>query len=152
LPMRNLLLDNGCASRVGLTPSPTCLPGQGGSRKGMRPFGNETGRANSSALLGQTDGGSFMSKKRETKVASDGGPELTSAGVPWSEVPEFARVHVAWIDGRHGSAQSSLPPVDVVPVPDILYTLPYLHELPGLKLPSIFRSGGPSSRCAPRSR
>ena len=45
LPMRNLLLDNGCASRVGLTPSPTCLPGQGGSRKGMRPFGNETGRA-----------------------------------------------------------------------------------------------------------
>ena len=69
-----------------------------------------------------------MSKKRETKVASDGGPEITSAGVPWSEVPEFARVHVAWIDGRHGSAQSSLPPVDVVPVPDILYTLPSLHE------------------------
>lgn len=25
------------ASREGLTPSPTCLPGQGGSRKGMRP-------------------------------------------------------------------------------------------------------------------
>ena len=38
-------LNNRCASRVGLTPSPTCLPGQGGSRKGMRPFGNETGRA-----------------------------------------------------------------------------------------------------------
>jgi hypothetical protein len=35
-----------------------------------------------------------MSKKRETKVASDGGPELTSAGVPWSEVPEFARADV----------------------------------------------------------
>jgi len=72
--------------------------------------------------------GLCMSKKRETKVASDGGPELTSAGVPWSDVPEFARVHVAWIDGRHGSAQSSLPSVDVVPVPDILYRLPYLHE------------------------
>jgi len=69
-----------------------------------------------------------MSKKRETKLASDGGPELTSAGVPWNEVPEFERGHVAWIDGRHGSAQSSLPPVDVVPVPDILYTLPSLHE------------------------
>jgi hypothetical protein len=69
-----------------------------------------------------------MSKKRETKVASDGGPELTSAGVPWSEVPEFACADVAWIDGRHGSAQSSLPSVDVVPVPDILYGLPYLHE------------------------
>ena len=69
-----------------------------------------------------------MSKKRETKVVSDGGPELTSAGVPWSEVPEFARANVAWIGGRYGSAESSLPPVDVVPVPDILYGLPYLHE------------------------
>jgi hypothetical protein len=78
--------------------------------------------------FGQTDGGFFMSKKRETRVASDGGPELTSAGVPWSEVPEFARADVAWIDGRHGSAQSSLPSVDVVPVPDILHRLPYLHE------------------------
>jgi len=55
----NGAINNGCASRVGLTPSPTCLPGQGGSRKGMRPFGNETGRANSSALCGQTDGGNF---------------------------------------------------------------------------------------------
>ena len=69
-----------------------------------------------------------MSKNKETKVASDGGPELTSAGVPWSEVPEFARPHVAWMDGRHGSAQATLPSVDVVPVPDILNTLPYLHE------------------------
>jgi hypothetical protein len=69
-----------------------------------------------------------MSKKRDTKVASDNGPEVTSAGVPWSEVPEFARADVAWIDGRHGSAQSTLPPVEVVPVPDILRRLPYLHE------------------------
>jgi hypothetical protein len=70
----------------------------------------------------------FMSKKTEANVASDGGPEFTSAGVPWSEVPEFARADVAWIDGRQGSAQSSLPPVDVLPVPDILYRLPHLHE------------------------
>src|SRR5262249_15339340 len=42
---RTARVNNGCASRVGLTPSPTCLPGQGGSRKGMRPFGNETGHA-----------------------------------------------------------------------------------------------------------
>jgi hypothetical protein len=69
-----------------------------------------------------------MSKKRETAVVSDGGPEFTSAGVPWSEVPEFARADVAWIDGRQGSAQSSLPSVDAVPVPDILHRLPYLHE------------------------
>ena len=69
-----------------------------------------------------------MSKNRETKLASDGGPEKTSAGVPWSEVPEFARPDVAWIDGRHGPVQSSLPPVDVVPMPDVLYRLPYLNE------------------------
>ena len=31
------------ASRAGLTPSPTCLPGQGGSRKGMRPLRQRNG-------------------------------------------------------------------------------------------------------------
>ena len=41
-----------------------------------------------------------MSRKKGTKIASDGGPELTSAGVPWSEVPGFARPDVAWIDGE----------------------------------------------------
>src|SRR5262249_3747352 len=125
--MRSPPLDNGCASRVGLTPSPTCLPGQGGSRKGMRPFGNETGRAIVSPPRSNR-WRVFVSKKRETKAPADGGPELTSAGVPWSEVPEFARPHVPWIDGRHGSARSSLPLVEAVPVPDILYRLPYLHE------------------------
>ena len=69
-----------------------------------------------------------MSKKRETGGASAGGPELTSAGVPWSEVPEFARAHVAWIDGRPGWAQAPLPSVGVVPVPDILNRLPYPRE------------------------
>ena len=69
-----------------------------------------------------------MSKNGEAKLASDGGPLLTSAGVPWDEVPEFARPAVAWMDGQHGSAQSPLPPVDVVPVPDILYRLPFLHD------------------------
>ena len=58
----------------------------------------------------------------------DAGPELTSAGVPWTEVPEFARHDVAWMDGRHGPAESLLPSLDVVPVPDILGTLPYLHK------------------------
>ena len=69
-----------------------------------------------------------MSKNKEIAVASDGGPELTSAGVPWREVPEFARHYVEWMDGRHGSAQATLPSVDVVPVPDVLNTLPFLHE------------------------
>ena len=31
------------ASRVGLTPSPTCHTGQGGSRKGMRPLRQRNG-------------------------------------------------------------------------------------------------------------
>ena len=69
-----------------------------------------------------------MSKNKQTTIASDGGRELTSAGVPWREVPEFARHHVEWMDGRHGSAQTMLPPVDVVPVPDVLNTLPRLHK------------------------
>ena len=66
-----------------------------------------------------------MSKKNGY---SPDGPDLTSAGVPWSEVPEFARPDVAWMDGRQGSARSPLPTIDVVPVPDILNRLPYLHE------------------------
>src|SRR5262245_51283565 len=117
----------GLHQELGLTPSPTCLPGQGGSRKGMRPFGNETGRAIVSPP-GSTHGGFFMPKNGKGKLASDGGPLLTSAGVPWNEVPESVRPAVAWMDGRHGSAQSPLPPVDAVPVPDILYRLPYLHD------------------------
>jgi hypothetical protein len=56
-----------------------------------------------------------MSKKMQTTAASDGGPDLTSAGVPWNEVPEFARDDVAWIDGRHCSDQS-LPSLEAVPV------------------------------------
>ena len=38
-------------AEVAEKPSPTCLPGQGGSRKGMRPFGNETGRAMVALLM-----------------------------------------------------------------------------------------------------
>jgi len=58
---------------------------------------------------------------------SEGKPDVTSAGVPWNEVPEFARRDVAWIDGRYEKS-ALLPPVDAVPVPDILYELPPLHE------------------------
>jgi hypothetical protein len=93
----------------------------------MRPFGNEAGRVIVSPPR-LTDGGFFMSQKDGSKIASDGGPELTSAGVPWSEVPELARPHVAWMDGRHGSAQAPLPSVDAFPVPEILHRLSPLHE------------------------
>jgi hypothetical protein len=61
------------------------------------------------------------------KKTTSGGSDLTSAGVPWTEVPEFARPYVAWIDGRHGPAQSQLPSLDDVPVPEILSRLSYLH-------------------------
>ena len=46
-----------------------------------------------------------MSKDKPVTILPDGGPDVTSAGVNWNEVPEFARHHVAWIDGRHGSAR-----------------------------------------------
>ena len=54
--------------------------------------------------------------------------DRTSTGVPRNEVPEFARRHVAWMDGRHGSAKTPLPNTDVLPVPSVLNTLPYLHD------------------------
>jgi hypothetical protein len=35
---------------------------------------------------------------------------------------------VEWMYGRHGPAPTELPPIDVVPVPDALNRLPWLHE------------------------
>jgi hypothetical protein len=69
-----------------------------------------------------------MSTDKKPGVPRNEGEDLTSAGVPWKEVPEFARPYVAWIDGRHGPAQSPLPSVDVVPVPEFLQNTPSLHE------------------------
>jgi hypothetical protein len=34
--------------------------------------------------------------------------DVTSAGVPWSEVPEIARHHVEWMDGRRKRASFAL--------------------------------------------
>ncbi len=62
-----------------------------------------------------------MSKDKPVTILPDGGPDVTSAGVNWNEVPEFAQHYVAWIDGRHGSAQAALPPIDAEPVPTILH-------------------------------
>jgi hypothetical protein len=52
------------------------------------------------------------------------GDQATSTGTRWSEVPEFVRHHVVWIDGRHGPAQRSLPSIEVEPIPEILHRLP----------------------------
>ena len=54
--------------------------------------------------------------------------DVTFAGLPWSQVPEFARHQVEWMDGRHGPAQCQLPSIDVLPIPNILYELASLHE------------------------
>ena len=48
------------ASRVGLTPSPTCHTGQGGSRKGMRPLRQRNGSRESVSPPRETGGGFFI--------------------------------------------------------------------------------------------
>jgi hypothetical protein len=54
--------------------------------------------------------------------------DVTSAGLRWSQVPEFARYQVEWMDGRHGPAQCQLPSIEALPIPNILYDLPSLPE------------------------
>jgi hypothetical protein len=89
-------------SRVGLTPRQPAKPGKVVSRKGMRPFGNETGRAGcqiSSDPIEEV----FMSDepKDTTQNSKLDKSEVTSAGVPWSEVGDLALPHPEWLDGRH---------------------------------------------------
>jgi len=54
--------------------------------------------------------------------------DLTSAGVPLNEVPEFARHHVEWMDGRHGTSPVELRTITDVPVPQVLTTFPHLND------------------------
>jgi hypothetical protein len=65
--------------------------------------------------------------KRKSEILATGSSDLTSAGVPWSEVPNSPCPYVEWMDGRHGSAKQTLPPVDRVPIPPVLFTVPRLH-------------------------
>jgi uncharacterized protein len=51
-PLVGVMLMIGGARLVGLTPTPTCQTGQGGSRKGMRPLRQRKGLARMPALLG----------------------------------------------------------------------------------------------------
>jgi hypothetical protein len=68
-----------------------------------------------------------MSKRKSNGAAADSS-DVTSAGVPWSEVPDFALADVEWMDGRHGSAKGALPSIDETPIPAVLFALPVLHE------------------------
>ena len=53
--------------------------------------------------------------------------ELTSSGMPWSEVPDSPCPYTEWLDGRHGPAKDTVPPVDQFPIPEVLLALPVLH-------------------------
>jgi hypothetical protein len=43
--------------------------------------------------------------KHKSNGAVAGSSDVTSAGAPWSEVPDFALADVEWMYGRHGSAK-----------------------------------------------
>jgi hypothetical protein len=42
-------------------------------------------------------------------------------------VSDFALPYAEWLDGRHGSAEDTLPSVDEIPIPSVLLALPVLH-------------------------
>jgi hypothetical protein len=65
--------------------------------------------------------------ERKSNAPRTGSSELTSAGVPWSEVPDSPCPYTEWLDGRHGSAEDALPSVDQIPIPEVLLALPVLH-------------------------
>ncbi len=52
---------------------------------------------------------------------------VTSAGVRLSDVPEFARHDVEWMEGVHGAATDSLPSETDVPCPEEICGLPEFH-------------------------
>ena len=65
--------------------------------------------------------------ERKSNAPTTSSSELTSAGVPRSEVPDFGLPVEEWLDGRHGRGEDHLPSVDEIPVPEVLLTLPWLH-------------------------
>ena len=78
--------------------------------------------------------------------------ELTSAGVPWSEVGDDFIHYVEWMDGRHGPAPDVLPTVDDLPVPPIFHQIPHLHpDRPRGATPMLDVSGARArlSKCRP---
>jgi hypothetical protein len=80
------------------------------------------------------------------KSSSTTSGEVTSAGVPWSEVPGY--VDVEWMDGRHGSATQPLPPADQIPIPAVLFTSPRLHPDRPRGTKAMIDAGGARCRLA----
>ena len=67
------------------------------------------------------------------KQASEGdsgssGGEVTSAGVPWSEISDWYLPYIEWMDCRYGPFVEQLPSLERLPVPEALLRLPQLHE------------------------
>jgi hypothetical protein len=90
--------------------------------------------------------------KHSEDIENEPAVAVTSAGVPWSEVPASVVHFVEWMDGIHGPARDSLPPVDEVPIPPILYSLPRLHpDRPRGSTPMLDVHGAKSrlSKCRP---
>jgi hypothetical protein len=56
--------------------------------------------------------------KRKFKTQPTDSSDFTSAGMPWAEVPNSPCPDTEWLNGRHGSAQDTLPSVDNVPIPE----------------------------------
>lgn len=65
--------------------------------------------------------------KRKSSSPAERSTDVTSAGVPWAEVPDFALPDVEWMEGRHGCAKDALPSISQVPIPVILFSIPSLH-------------------------
>jgi hypothetical protein len=65
--------------------------------------------------------------KRKSEAPATGSSDLTSTGMPWSEVPNSPCPYTEWLGGRHGPAKDTLPSVDQFPIPEPLLALPVLH-------------------------
>ncbi len=65
--------------------------------------------------------------RRKFETPATGSSDLTSTGMPWSEVPDSPCPYTEWLDGRHGPAKDTLPSVDQFPIPQALLALPVLH-------------------------
>ena len=78
-----------------------------------------------------------MTKERNVSLNHD--EHITSAGVRLSDVPDFARSDVEWMEGVHGSAKDGLPSERNVPTPKILNSIPELH--PDRYVPDFLLNG-----------
>lgn len=75
-------------------------------------------------MASENDGGFIVLKPKSNGISKD----VTSAGVPWSEVGDDCLFMVEWMDGRHGSAKQAMLSIGQTPIPAVLFNLPQLHE------------------------